>query len=165
MKTYKKEVPFQGEVCEVEIRMWSARQRDEVERHFGTPGSRYLSGLVGIIGRSRPAPATLGLMQQLIEREVKRLNEIGISQTVATIKACVVNAPFSLEDNDLLEMDQDEFSALADAVQSVIWRVDDRVLLLKEELAKVLKGKTLEKAHDTVDAVFSGRAEKNGSPP
>lgn len=162
MKTFKKQVPHEGKECEVEIRMWSARQRDEIERKFGTPGSRYLSGLVGIIGRSRPAPATLGLMQQLIDREVSRLNEIGISQTVATIQACVVNAPFNTEDDDLLDMDQDEFSALADAVQSVIWRVDDRILLLKEELGKALKGDSLNRALATVDAVFSGRAEKNG---
>lgn len=161
MREVKKEIPYKGETVSITIRMWSAKQRDDIEREFGTPGSRYLNGLVGMIAHGKAVPATLGLLKELVQEETARLNKIGIAQTAATIEACVLEAPFGTDRNVLLEMDEDEFSALAEAVQSVIWRSDDRVFVLKEELSKVLKGEKLEEVLAVVDNVLSGRAEKN----
>jgi hypothetical protein len=116
-----------------------------------------------MIAQGKPQPATLGLMKELIEKETARLNEIGVRQTVATIQACVVDFPVKLTDDVLLDMAEDEFSALSEVVQSVIWRMDEKLFVLKEELSKVLKDGDLENALNVVDNVFSGRAEKNDS--
>ena len=148
-------VRLNGEDRLVNLRMWSKRTRDQLERKYGIPGQQYAGGMLGAISTAKGP--NIDLLRNLFQQEIEKMNKAGAGFEVEKVAAVT-----GLTVDDVWNLPDDEFDKLQDAVIAFLSRRDDRVTLLKASLAELLAPHEREAALKLVDSVMLGESdEKN----
>ena len=139
----------------VDLKMWSKRTRDLLERKYGIPGQQYAGGMLGAISMAKGP--NIDLLRNLFQQEVEKMNKAGAGFEVEKIAAIT-----GLAADDVWNLPDDEFDKLQDAVMAFLSRRDDKVTLLKASLAELVSPHEREAVLKLVDSVMLGESdEKN----
>lgn len=157
---YPKKIMYKAGEAEVSVQMWTRGEREEVEREYGVRGSTYLNTVIGVFQRNPHAQA---LVERLIMKEQKRLDEHGLNQEIDTVIACLVDAPFDVTKKELMALEDDEYTSVVNAVRSVIFRYDEKAQSFERELALIVKDEKMQKkVVNLANQVWSGQYQKKG---
>ena len=163
-------VLIDGKETPIELRMWSKKKRDDIEREYGIPGATYVNMVVGSLSQGR-GPA-LQLAKELIDREVKRQNEVGDEFNMKMISVVAFKVvewkteqtlgedlvPFKME--EIENLPDGEYERLRSLVTNFLLGNQDKFTIVKVGLAEKIKDDTLrEDVLKFVDEVASGQVE------
>jgi len=159
-------VLIDGKETPIELRMWSKKKRDDIEREYGIPGATYVSMVVGSLSQGR-GPAQQ-LAKDLIDREVRRQNEVGDEFNMKMISAVAFKVldgdppppllPFKME--EIENFPDGEYERLRSIVTNFLLGNQDKFTMLKVGLADKIKDDALrEDVLKFVNEVASGQVE------
>ncbi len=147
------QVRLNGEDRLVNLKMWSKRTRDQLERKYGIPGQQYAGSMLGAISMAKGP--NIDLLRNLFQQEIEKMNKTGAAfevDKVAAITGLVVDDVWNLPD--------DEFDKVQDAVDAFLGRREDRVTLLKVSLSGLVGPDERDAVLKLVDSVMLGETDQ-----
>ena len=154
------QVRLNGEEVSIDLKMWSRKDRDQIDRKHGMPGSVYISQVIGVVARETRSPIAKDLLIHLIEKERKRQDDVASDYAIDAVCMVASRDGQKLTYDQVANLPDDEFEALNQQVMEFLLNKPNKMLLLKSGLANIIKDEKLfEQVAKFVDEVMLGRVE------
>lgn len=160
----KTTVNLHGQPTEIELKMWSKRDRDMLERKYKLGSSTYIMSIASALLQGGAKGPGVVVAKDLIKEEAARQNEDNIHYDAERVSMIVRKHDGSAFSLDVIEdLPDDEYAALCVLVTDFVASMPEKSAQLKIGLARLLRDSPMcGPALELVDNVMSGRiSEKN----
>lgn len=131
-RTVTTEIPWDGGKAVLEVRIWSARERDMHYRKYLLGGDQFVGGILAVLSDPKVnASKSIQTIRTLVDDQRKRVGEAGDEAGFDKVAICLESVAFATEkwskvgDAEewakwLGDLDADKFDAIAAAVADVV---------------------------------------------